>query len=514
MKRSILALMSLALTTSSITTIAGSNHSNENLVGKVPFLTSTSIDFSDANSPIHPFTNSALPNPPDNVYDGNLFQLRHDYPSTAAAKTSPPWKKVTNNGPITQQNAMAYVEALKSYVTDDMRKLLFDYDNWNASEEPWWQSIWLGTEREPIHGFYVGSGFPAGTLTHQKLDLTTYVLTLYDNTAAATLGNIWGTTLEQAYAPNITNPGAQYAEGSVIVKFAFVTPCGADWSPMEGTAMLPIYAPLNASNGSGNNPDKSQCSNNGSAGSVSEPSLTNIYLMQFDIIVKDSEAAPETGWVFSTLIYDKNAPGDDSWDKMVPLGATWGGNPDVINTSSSALTPPAQVNTKLTQNWINMNTPEYARSTLGWDGRLSGPNDGAVVTPAWAGGHYYPAGLSTAGCLGCHSSAQYNPKSLTTDQPNMMSFLLPSTTQPPQASAPPLSSGPKSGLVLTEPGSALWMKWFQSRAGNEPMDPKQVALDYDMVTAFKAIPMWQAALNAMNQEDSMKVNASLKRKAH
>ena len=96
----------------------------------------------------------------------------------------------------------------------------------------------------------------------------------------------------------------------------------------------------------------------------------------------------------------------------------------------------------------------------------------------------------------------------------MMSFLLPSTTQPPQASAPPLSSGPKSGLVLTEPGSALWMKWFQSRAGNEPMDPKQVALDYDMVTAFKAIPMWQAALNAMNQEDSMKVNASLKRKAH
>lgn len=510
MRKQILGMMSLVLAASSATAVAGNNQNNENLVGKVPFLTSTAKSFSDSNSPIHPFTNSALPNPPADVYNGNLFQLRHDYPSEAAVKQLPPWKTVTNNGPITQQNAMAYVEALKSYVSADMRKLIYDYDNWNASQEPWWESIWLGTEREPIHGFYVGSGFPAGTLTHQKLDLTTYVLTLYDNTAATTLGNIWGTTLEEAYNPNITNPGAQYAEGSVIVKFAFVTPCGADWSPMKGAAMLPIYAPLNTSNGSGNNPDKSQCPNNGSAGDVNNPSLTNIYLMQFDIIVKDSQAAPDTGWVFSTLIYDKDAPGKDAWDKMVPLGATWGGNPDVINTSSAAITPPATVDQKLTENWINLNTPEYARSTLGWDGRLSGPNDGAVVTPAWAGGHYYPAGISSAGCLGCHSSAQYNPKSLTTNQPNMTSFLLPSTTQPPQPSAPPLSNGPADALVLFEPGSEGWMKWFQSRAGDEPMDSGQVALDYDMVTAFKAIPMWQAVYEAMQEDDASK--PSLKRK--
>ncbi|AOE49330.1 hypothetical protein [Kangiella sediminilitoris] len=510
MKKHVLGLVSLALATSS-SVMAEEHKDDENLVGKVPFLTLTAKKLKDANIATHPFINSSIPNPPASVYDGPLFQLRHDYPSEAVQKQSPPWKKVTNNGLINQQNAMAYVEALKSYVSEDMQKLIYDYEHWNASEEPWWQSIWLGTEREPIHGFYVGSGFPAGTLTDQNLDLTTYVLTLYDNTAAATLGNIWGTTLEDAYNPNITNPGAQYAEGSVIVKFAFVTPCGADWSPMEGTASLPIYAPLNSSNGSGNNPTKSKCPNNGSEGSATQPSLTDIYMMQFDIIVKDSQAAPDTGWVFSTLIYDKDAPGKTAWDKMVPLGATWGGNPDVINTASSAITPPAKVNPALTENWINMNTPDYARSTLGWDGRLSGPNDGAVVTPAWAGGHYYPAGVSSVGCLGCHSSAQYNPNSLETDEPNMVSFLLPTTTQPPSQLPPPHSSGPADVLVLFEPGSQGWMKWFQSRAGDEPMDANQVALDYDMVTAFKAIPVWQAAYKAMQKEGAVK--PSLKRKA-
>jgi len=455
------------------------------IAGRVPFLTLTAQSLGTAQSPILPFINSSLPNPPDSQYKGPLFQLRHDYPTSVPAPEDFPWKKVTGSGPITQKNAMAYVDALKAYVSEDMRKLLFQYEKWNAPQEPWWQSIWLGTEREPIHGFYVGSGFPKGTLTGQTLDLTTYVLTLYDKRAAVTLGNIWGTTEAEAFAPKINNPGAQFAEGSVIVKFSFVTPCGADWAPMEGTAVWPIYAPLNESNGSGNNPSLSKCPDNGASGTSAIPTLTKVYMMQFDIIVKDSQAAPSTGWVFSTLIYDKDAPGKDAWDKMVPLGATWGNNPDVINTASAALTPPAQVNPKLSENWINLSTPEYARSTLGWDGRLSGPNDGAVITPAWAGSHYYPAGLSTVGCLGCHSTAQYS----------MKSFLLPTTTPSPAPTNAPLSST-KQAFVVFDPGSKGWMKWFQSRPGDVPMDAGQVALDYDMVTAFKAIPMWRTALKA------------------
>lgn len=460
--------------------------------GKTPFLTSLPSEISQSKSGVLPFINTALPLPPKKLYNGPLFKLRHDYPAKLPAAANFPWKKITNNGPITTANANQYVLALKQYVAKDMRKFIFNYKSWDSQKEKWWQSIWLGTEREPIRGFYVGSGFPAGTLTGQKLDLTTYVFTMYDERAAKTLGDIWGTDLKRAMNPVFSKKTTQYAEGSVIVKFAFVTSCGADWAPMQNTAEWKIYAPLNVSNGSGHSA-KSKCKNTGSSGNSSTPVMTNLYMMQFDIIVKDSVAAPKTGWVFSTLVYDKNAKGKDAWDKMIPLGATWGNNPDVVNTDKSALTPPVVVNKKLSENWINPAAPRYSTSTLGWDGRLSGPNDGAVVTPAWAGGHYYPKGLASAGCLGCHSSAQYP----------MTSFLLPSNTFPPSTAQPPLSSDANAAaLVLAQPGSKLWLQWFQSNNGTTAMGPKTaagnepIALDYDMVTAFKAIPMWQAAVKA------------------
>lgn len=161
---------SMAVLTSGAAQASDKASHDDELQGKVPFLTSTAQNLDLADSPIHPFINSALPNPPAEVYSGPLFQLRHDYPSQVPSGQTYPWKQVTNNGLITPQNSMAYVEALKDYVSDDMRKLLYSYDQWDPQSEPWWQSIWLGTEREPIHGFYVGSGFPAGTMPEQTLD--------------------------------------------------------------------------------------------------------------------------------------------------------------------------------------------------------------------------------------------------------------------------------------------------------------------------------------------------------
>jgi hypothetical protein len=78
----------------------------------------------------------------------------------------------------------------------------------------------------------------------------------------------------------------------------------------------------------------------------------------------------------------------------------------------------------------------------------------------------------------------------------MTSFLLPTPTQPPTTSPAPGSGADDGALVLYPPGSDLWMNWFQSRPGTEPQNQGSVALDYDMVTAFKAIPMWQAAVKA------------------
>ncbi|TDV53217.1 hypothetical protein EDF87_101290 [Pseudomonas helmanticensis] len=171
---------------------ADTRHSENELVGKVSFLTSTVEKLSDANLQIDPFLTSAISPPPN--YKGPLFTLSHDYPTQLPAGTSFAWSKATGNGKITQANAGAYVQALKDYVSPDMRKIVYDYANWNYQNSGWYDSIWLGIEREPIRGVYVGSGFPAGTLTDQTLPVTTYVLTLYDTRAAKTLGDIWGKT--------------------------------------------------------------------------------------------------------------------------------------------------------------------------------------------------------------------------------------------------------------------------------------------------------------------------------
>lgn len=70
----------------------------------------------------------------------------------------------------------------------------------------------------------------------------------------------------------------------------------------------------------------------------------------------------------------------------------------------------------------------------------------------------------------------------------MPSFLLPATSNPPT------TTGPGGNyLVSPAPGSAEWLRWFQNRKGNVPMDKGSVATDFDMVLAFKSLPAWYSA---------------------
>lgn len=433
--------------------------------------------------PILPFENAYLSIPDTSKYGGKTFVLNHDYPVMGSVKDEIyPWKKATGNSLITKENANKYVQSLKDYVSPDMKKLLFDYDNKksNKAKQNWYQSIWLGQVREPIHGMYVGSNFDARTLgATQKENLTTYVYTLYNKKSAQTLHNIWGTDSINAYKPNLTNVSkTQYEEGSVIVKFAFVNYDNGtnDWETLSGAATWDVYTDVHPGHSS--------------AKKGATPCIRKLKLMQFDIIVKDTTAAPETGWVFSTLVYDKNASGATSWDKMVPLGVIWGNNPQIAKSISSVnaladAVVPAPIDHLLTENWINPNAPSYAKQTLGWGGRLSGPNDGAVfstgpVTTSTSGKKFTNGGVSTISCLGCHSTAQYKQQS----------FLIPIVFSTP--------SGYGTPLVL-DPGSTLWNRYFRNNNGKTPFDSGSISLDYDMVTSFKAIPAWLEAKIKMGE---------------
>ncbi len=421
-----------------------------------------------ASVPDNPFLANNGLIPPAAQYQGPMFTLSHAWPSQPPPPmANPPWLKAIGGGRITVQNAAAYVEALKQYVSPNARALLLDYKDWDASKARWYNEPWLGSIRESIHGTYAAGQFGPSIFPGTGLLTTfdTHVLTYYDERAAYTLHKVWGDT---ATNPTTTTDSFQFPEGSVVVKAAvFVSDNPAvqqDWWPAtKGAAAWPIYTAI---------PEQSP----------GKPEVLTSYVMQFDIIVKDSIAAPQTGWVFATLVYDANATGD-AWDKMVPLGAMWGNDPGVD--------PDKHPEENLRENWINPAAPIYSTQTLGWGGRLSGPNDGATNDIEVAG--RVLTNHRDSSCMSCHGPAEWQPT-----LHRQVSFLLPSYANPlPGPPFKPCPVGDPNGPYICSPapGSPDWWRWFQSRPGTEPQDPSSgsVATDYDMVFAFKTLPMWWKA---------------------
>jgi hypothetical protein len=431
--------------------------------------------FTAAESPVpnDPFlaSNGLIPNPAQ--YAGPMFSLSHNWPAQPLpALQDPPWQKAIGGGVIGVQNAAAYVSALKNYVSGDARQLLLDYKNWDAARAHWYNEPWMGSLRESIHGTYPAGQFGPSVFpgTGLKTTFDTHVVTYYDERAAYTLYKVWGAG---ATTPAAQTGNFQFEEGSVIVKAAlFVSDDPAqqpaqqkDWWPAtEGAPVWPVYLAI---------PEQRP----------GKPAALNAYVMQFDIVVKDSVASPKTGWVFATLVYDRRATGD-AWDKMVPLGAMWGNDPDVDSN--------AHPKAPLQETWINPVAPKYSTATLGWGGRLAGPNDGAR--------NYVQVGKKAmdnhpnSSCLSCHGAAEWQPA-----QHKQLSFLLPSYPNA-EPGAPPYKTcpdGKPSDLYICSPapGSADWLRWFADRGGTEPQDPESgsVAADYDMVFTFKSLPMWWKA---------------------
>lgn len=415
--------------------------------------------------------------PPKSVYSGPLFKLNAAWPQAALPPLqNPPWIAAIKGEKITPANAEAYANALRDYVAQNAKALITQYDTWDAAKAGWYNEPWLGGRREAIHGTYPAGEFGPAVFpdTGLRAPFTTHVLTYYDQRAAYSLFKLWG---QSAMRPTIQTANAQFDEGSVVVKAAVFTSTDPKqpkdwWDALKGAQEWPIYIDPNPKTPSGS------------------PQVWPGYVVQFDIIVKDSKSAPQTGWVFTTLVYDSSIPGD-VWAKMIPLGAQWGNDPQA--------TKPGQ---PLAENWINPKAPKYATQTLGWGGRLSGPNDGARNDIAVNG--KVEKNAPNSSCMSCHSTAQWNVQ-----QHKMVTFLLPSFAQnDPSKYTPgfqlcndqgkPVPPTDKTGVNICSPeqASTAWLKWFKNRLGTQPMDSGSVAMDFDMVTAFKSLPLWGQAVGA------------------
>lgn len=461
-------------------------------------------------SPIEASENPGPFDPPDiGIPDGYLgFDGSNNFPSDITPPGDGfPWTNYLDGENITVDTAETYIEIVKDYIADDMIALLADPrtiedgGGWNPEERGWYNEIWLSSLRDGIHGAYVGSRcfspdlFPESGLEEP---FTTYVLVFYNDIAAQTLQRVWG---DEGLSPNIFDDEAQFDEGSIIVKAAFATATEETWEPMTGALSWDIYTtPYDCATG-----EKSDT-----------PEIFSVNFFQFDIIVKDSFAAPETTWVFSTIVYDNDIEATDdpagTWDQMPLLGVMWGNDPDAT-----------QPEDELQENWINPEAPIYSTETLGWNGRLSGPNDGAQQL----GPYYLCSGdgcipddngafcrddtcefvdsdgpiLAMSSCMSCHSTAQYE----------MDSFLLPVPLMPPTNTGGPVpatfGSDEDAGLVFYEPGSEMWMTWFQDRPGFLPKDAGSsdviASADYDLNLPFKTLPNWatEICLNEGNPYD-------------
>ncbi|TDI90165.1 MAG: hypothetical protein E2O72_04870, partial [Candidatus Dadabacteria bacterium] len=174
-------------------------------------------------------------------YSGPLFELNHNYPITQPeAPVVPPWIAVLDGGSLNQENAEAYVNALKDFISEDMRTLIFDYENWNAEDRGWFNQPWLGPIRESIHGMFLGTDTPKELFdgTGLTVDLVDYVLVYYDNLGGFTVGQVWG---ETALVPQLQNNEAQFPEDTIIIKAAFSVLTSEEWPVLEDSAVWPLY---------------------------------------------------------------------------------------------------------------------------------------------------------------------------------------------------------------------------------------------------------------------------------
>lgn len=384
-------------------------------------------------------------NASNRVWSGPYRTANFDFPAKAPKST---WVAQTNGKAITVETAPTYVAALKKFVEPAMRPMIENPDSWDARKVGWYDMPWqaegeASSGREAILGSFSGQILPPGTFKGLEIPLQNFTVVYYDALSATMLNKLWA----NPFNPNRAN--TIFPEGSMVVKAAAVSATPAQWPVLKGSSQWSVWRPSVAdlTNPAIKNP---------------QPQLIPVRVLQFDVIVKDSKASPQTGWVFTTFVYNADAPGQSTWDKLVPLGAMWGNDPEVARKY-----PAKQF---LKETWINKaGAAPFAFEQLGWGGRLSGPIDVAKRHKViYTDGTLPKPEQRASSCMSCHGTAQY---------PSVRNFY-------PAPNRTLISDG--STFLLYPPGSEQWNQWFENRNGKTPQSPGTgaVALDYDMLVMF------------------------------
>jgi hypothetical protein len=404
--------------------------------------------------------NGFYPDPATKAWQGPYRTQSYDYPATPVDNG---WFKVAPRQRLTVATAPRYVTQLKAFVAPALRGMIETPDRWKPSDVRWYDMPWMGegdaeNGRDSILGSFSGQVVLQKTFADSGLtvDMQNHTVVYYDVTAAATLRKLWADPF------NPDRRSVSFPEGSMIIKGVGVTPTPQEWPVVEGASVWNVYRP----------PVAEVIKYKQDPSTPLHPVVTPLRVLQFDIIVKDSVASPQTGWVFTTFVYDRLAPGKGTWDKLVPLGAIWGNDPQFAREPDGRDPKGGE----LRETWINKSAPKFAFQTLGWGGRLSGPIDVSERHDVLLTNGQLRPKLTASSCLSCHGTAQFPFVANLYPSPNK--------TFPPEGSLFP----------MFPPGSEEWARWFQNRPGTEPQNKNKgsVALDYDMLIMF-ALSSFDAA---------------------
>jgi hypothetical protein len=305
------------------------------------------------------------------------FALRQDYPATYNASEIYPWASIDF-----KREPERYMGAVLMYCLEG--NVDVDFKVQNNKLRNWYHAPWLhddgretGNGREYWHGLTrERASLPGEIHMKQDTELENWAIGFYNEPGGYTVGRVW---------PNDSAPvpsQSTFPEGTVSFKLLFTSGTVEKVPFLAGTKewKANIY-PCNPRNPVPSCPDAKK--------RVDQ----TVRLLQIDIAIKDKNAS-ETGWVFGTFIYDASHTGNSVWERMVPVGLSWGDDPGV---KSMIHTEGAFHNPDLRQSYLNQSLIEAKGRTYtneaymrhhGLGGRLNGPVDNPISS-----------------CISCHGRA-------------------------------------------------------------------------------------------------------------
>ncbi len=307
---------------------------------------------------------------PPTGWTGPVFHANQDYPTVEPPEDlTLPWLAFDFKDPV---QASQYMQAILEYAYAHNRHL-WDPDRFPMASpvaESWFHAPWMHFDtqgREPIHGLTSERPAPIGFLHDQQArKVQNWAVGLYNKYGGYVFGQTWADPAAPMAAP------PRFPEGTVSIKLLFTHATKADVPFLEDSveweAMIHQVGP----------PPQQTISSSRS------PTPLTMRLLQIDIGVRDKRADSTTGWVFGTFVYDKSLeqPGDTPWDRMLPVGLSWGNDPDLTASGGT-----------MDEGWLNPIAASLlqttARPELGRRGRVNGPVDNPLSS-----------------CSSCHMTAQ------------------------------------------------------------------------------------------------------------